>query len=343
MYVWPRPCHSLDAGDVPMTAWLMVLVLWPAWLSAATYYVSPDGADSASGSEAAPFRTLNHGVKGLQPGDTLLINSGTYAEALRNVIPGGTSWSAPVTVAAAPGQTVTLKPPAGTDMILYFAGATRQYIIVDGLILDGTHITVSGIVIGHEGMHPADSAHHLRIINTEVKSIPKTGIDVRKGADFNEFVRLRVHDTGLSGTGHGLYIHSNANVGERSRIYHNGKCGIQFFDLDGGVHHNVFRYNQVYDNGKGSQGGQFDTACRAGLWVGAGTGTRVYNNVIWGNALFGVVVGPGASKAQIAHNTLSANGALGLVVQGGAHGMRSKIILSLRMARDRNWRRAARP
>ena len=77
---------------------------------AVTYYTATDGNESNSGSEASPFRTINKGVSGLKPGDTLYIKSGTYAEALRNAIPGGTSWSNPVTVAAMPGHTVTLRP-----------------------------------------------------------------------------------------------------------------------------------------------------------------------------------------------------------------------------------------
>src|SRR5262249_18330399 len=59
-----------------------------------TYYVSPTGSDSNPGTFARPFATVNRGVRVLRPGDTLLVRKGTYPEALRNVIPSGTSWSA---------------------------------------------------------------------------------------------------------------------------------------------------------------------------------------------------------------------------------------------------------
>ena len=65
-----------------------------------TYYVSTTGADDNSGAYQHPFRTINKGVRVLKPGDTLSIRRGAYAEALRSVIPSGTSWKSPVTVAA---------------------------------------------------------------------------------------------------------------------------------------------------------------------------------------------------------------------------------------------------
>jgi parallel beta helix pectate lyase-like protein len=283
-------------------------------VDAATYYTAKTGNDANPGTAAAPFLTVNKGVRGLRPGDTLLIKSGTYAEALRNTIPGGTSWSAPVTVAAYPGHTVTLRPNAGTDIILLFAKASQHHITVDGLILDGTNISVSGIII-ESGTDPAKTAHHIRIKNTEVKNTPETGIGVRKLSQFNEFINLRVHRTGLSGTGHGFYIHSSNNVIEHSRIYDNSKCGTQFFDLTGGVNHNTLRYNQVYNNGLGPDGSQ---ACRVGVWIGAGTGTLAYNNLIWKNRGHGIMIGGGAANAQVYNNTTSGNGAYGLYINLGA-------------------------
>jgi parallel beta helix pectate lyase-like protein/uncharacterized protein DUF1565 len=286
-------------------------------VDAATYYTAKTGNDANPGTAAAPFLTVNKGVRGLRPGDTLLIRSGTYAEALRNTIPGGTSWSAPVTVAAYPGEPVTLRPNTGADLILYFSGATKHHIIVDGLILDGTNISVSGIIIDHE-TDATKTSHHIRIKNTEVKNIPAIGIGVRKLSQFNEFINLRVHRTGLSGTGHGFYIHSDNNLVEYSRIYDNGKCGIQFYDVDGGVDHNIFRYNDVYNNGYGLQGGQYGTTCTTGLWIGAGTDTLVYNNLVWKNKGNGIMVGGGAANAQIYNNTIYANGSRGLYINGGA-------------------------
>jgi hypothetical protein len=297
-------------------ALLLLGSVWAGSTHAATYYVATSGHDANPGTEASPMRTLNKGVTKLHPGDTLYVKSGTYVEALNNKIPGGTSWSNPVTVAAYPGDSVTLRPSAGTSAILYFAGADRQYIVVDGLILDGMYMNKGhGILIGHAGTNPAQGAHHIRIKNTEIKNIPQSGVDLRIGSDFNELLNLRVHDTGLSGTGHGFYIHSHHNVVEQSQIYDNKKCGIQFYHEYGPVNHNIFRYNQVSNNGKG---GSTRNPCRTGLWVGAGTGMLVYNNLIWDNQDRGLVVDNGVSDAKVCHNIIYGNGSTGLYIYGRA-------------------------
>jgi hypothetical protein len=301
----------------PLSAFLYGVVLSGSLLGVnlghtATYYVATSGHDANPGTEASPMRTLNEGVTKLHPGDTLYVKSGTYAEALNNEIPGGTSWSNPVTVAAYPGHSVTLRPKAGTSNILYFAGADRQYIVVDGLILDGTNINDHGILIGHAGSSSIQGAHHIRIKNTEVKNITQNGVDIRRGSDFNELLNLRVHNTGLSGVGHGFYIHSHHNVVEQSHIYDNKKCGIQFHHESGPVNYNIFRYNQVYNNA------QLNQSCKTALWIGAGSGTLAYNNLIWNNQDRGLVIAAGAFNAKVYHNTIYGNGGYGLYVISGA-------------------------
>jgi len=47
-------------------------------LMAVTWYVSPDGNDSHSGSYQSPWQTIQHGADRLQPGDTLIIRDGVY-------------------------------------------------------------------------------------------------------------------------------------------------------------------------------------------------------------------------------------------------------------------------
>lgn len=52
-------------------------------VEAATYYVSPTGNDSASGtSQSTPWATFNRSWQSLQPGDTLLLMDGTYYQSI---------------------------------------------------------------------------------------------------------------------------------------------------------------------------------------------------------------------------------------------------------------------
>src|SRR5207247_6573532 len=100
------------------------------------YYVATTGSDSNAGTLASAFRTVNKGVSVLTPGDTVFVRAGTYNEALESsTMPGGTSWSAPITIAAYPGETVTLRPTNSVRVIGFYT-ANQKYIIVKGFILD---------------------------------------------------------------------------------------------------------------------------------------------------------------------------------------------------------------
>ncbi|MBC8449578.1 MAG: DUF1565 domain-containing protein [Chloroflexi bacterium] len=74
---------------------------------AAHYYVAPAGDDGNPGSEDLPWRTLQHAVESVGPGDTIIVQPGTYAGA--RIEHSGTA-AAPITLQAAPGEKVL---PAG--------------------------------------------------------------------------------------------------------------------------------------------------------------------------------------------------------------------------------------
>lgn len=60
------------------------------------------GADANPGTEAAPWRTINHALKNLSPGDTLYLRGGTYYENVYCAVAGRPD--APVTVRSFPGE-----------------------------------------------------------------------------------------------------------------------------------------------------------------------------------------------------------------------------------------------
>src|SRR5260370_12843346 len=49
----------------------------------ATYYVSPNGSDSAAGTLASPWRTIQKAASTLQPGQTAIVAAGNYGERVR--------------------------------------------------------------------------------------------------------------------------------------------------------------------------------------------------------------------------------------------------------------------
>jgi parallel beta-helix repeat protein len=267
------------------------------------FHVSPSGSDAYPGTEARPFRTLRKGVSVLSPGATLYVKSGTYAESLNNVIPGGRSWSEPVTVAAYPGHKVILKPPVGSGFALHFQGASQAYIVISGLTVDASNVTYGAVKITRGS--PGDAAHHIRLIDSEIRDAPENGILTTGSAHSNEFIRLTVHSNGgvLKGRiqGYGFYLATDNNLVEECDIYSNAKGGIQIYWRDGPVHGNVIRGSRVTGNG-------------SGVILTRGSRHLAYNNLIHGNERFGLKVDYGAKDARVLNNTIYGNGLYGIYI-----------------------------
>ncbi|MGE3539044.1 MAG: right-handed parallel beta-helix repeat-containing protein [Candidatus Tectimicrobiota bacterium] len=285
---------------------------------AATYYVATTGDDNATGTGAQPLRTLRKGAGKLRAGDTLIIKAGTYRETLLDVFPSGTSWSQAVTVRAEQGATVTLSPPAKTDLFLSFVGSNTQYIIFDGLIIDGQKIASYGVYI-------SDGAEHIRLVNCTVKNALRQGILVSPGQQpgntrgcCNEFLNINVHDNGTQRQEHGIYVATSNNLIEHSRFYRNAGYGVSIYHAHGGVNNNIIRYSEVYDNNV------FGNA--AGVVLASGTNNAAYNNLIWNNRSGMVIASSGAKvyNNTIYNNNRAGGDDIGIVIQKGATGVAVK-------------------
>lgn len=108
--------------------------------SPTTRHVAVDGAvatpgDCSGGTSTAPWRSIEHGMRCLRPGDTLVVHGGTYRERVLPIVRPGRP-DAPITVTAAPGE----RP------------------VVEGLVrLDGpSHWTVRGIDVTNDGQPYGD-------------------------------------------------------------------------------------------------------------------------------------------------------------------------------------------
>lgn len=76
-------------------------------LSAADYYVSPGGNDSATGAITEPWATFTKAISELSAGDTLMIRGGSYAEKLQLNGLSGTAL-APIVISNFTGETVII-------------------------------------------------------------------------------------------------------------------------------------------------------------------------------------------------------------------------------------------
>jgi len=256
---------------------------------ATDYYVATNGSNSNPGTISQPFLTIAKGVSVLTPGDTLFVRSGTYAESLLNTIPGGTSWSSPVTIEAYPGEAVTIQPPSGASFALRFSYSNEQYIIVQGFTIDARNVTYDAVKITDSSSEGA--ASHIKIADCEIENAPQQGILTTDGADYNEFIGLNVHNNGTTWLDHGMYIATAYNLVDSCNVHDNAGYGINIDSVGSTV-----RNCELHDNGTAGVWG-------AGIVVAAGcTNVQIYNNLIWNNN-GGIQIDYGETNTSIYNNT----------------------------------------
>ena len=280
-----------------------------------TYWVATTGSESntclQARTEDTPKLTITSGASCLTPGDTLFVKAGTYAEQLTDEIPGGTSWSAPVTVRANTGETVTIAPGAGGDGAVYFTSAASQYIILDGINLDGTGETTGhGIIIN-------GAANHIRVQNAEIKNFWNTGILVAgPTANDNEFINLKVHDNGTrpdqSSQNHGIWIETDNNLIEGCTVCNHTGHGIYVFSANAWQPNNNFIHrNLVYNN----------TTIGIGMY---GASNTARNNIVYDSTNAGIKVS--GTTANVTFNTIYSISEVGGYSEAGSgHTWRNNI------------------
>jgi hypothetical protein len=114
--------------------------------SGATYSVAPEGDDGNDGSSSHPWATIQRGLREAQPGDTIVVEPGSYAAA--SFVRGGTT-GAPITLKA---DGVVKLAGNGTGAGLLVSGIS--YVVIDGFDItnfqfgieldDVTDVTVTG-------------------------------------------------------------------------------------------------------------------------------------------------------------------------------------------------------
>ena len=133
------------ACNVTLAANTTVTANYIAPTSAATYYVSGSGSDSADGlTIATAFLTLQHAASMTQPGDTVYVMNGTYI----NSCPSCDVLD--ITISGTAGNWITYKAYPGQTPIISFNGwegiffePTAAYIEVNGFTVIGNNANVT--------------------------------------------------------------------------------------------------------------------------------------------------------------------------------------------------------
>lgn len=250
-------------------------------------------------------------------------------------IPAGTSWSNMVHIKAYPGETVRLKP-SGTDFVTYLGSAYHpRYIEFDGLIFDGADVISYTFKIESGPGYDADHirAVNCEFIGP-TNPIGSTGSTIiiysspgnESGAGFNEFINNRVHDGGRPtlNQDHGFYIGSSDNLFDGNDVYHSAGFSIHVWnhfvargEMTTKPARNVIRNNRVHDSIVGSSTG-------GGILLGTDIDSQVYNNVVWNiQKTGGGTAGINAyisTSAQIYNNTVFGDALYGILVDSGSSG-----------------------
>ena len=98
-------------------------------------YIAPNGSDSNSGTKGSPWRSLYASIRKLRPGNTLYVRGGTYNFENENIIAARGTSSAPITIAAYPGETPVFRGVETQSIFMWFRNA--RYITVKGLTVYG--------------------------------------------------------------------------------------------------------------------------------------------------------------------------------------------------------------
>jgi hypothetical protein len=290
-----------------------------------TYFVSPNGDDGATGSEAQPWVSFQHAVETTGAGDTVCFRDGVYRlEDTVFITQSGTA-EAPITFIAYPGEWSILDGRGDIGGILILpqytsyvriSGFTIQNFTDWGIELSGEnryvhldHLTITGgeaavrFTYGDSSESPPTEGpvEHITLEDSLIHGSQYSAVDCTPGPCNHMIVRrVEVYGTGM--TGEAFYGSDGIEFArgypvlvEDCYIHDNGGDGIDLNlrDYDGYATGVVVRRNRVVRNALNG----------IKLWAGG----RIENNVVWGQGNSALWLGTLHSKLEVVNNTVAYN------------------------------------
>jgi len=279
-----------------------------------TFYVATTGDDTAAGSAASPWRTLQRAARDVQPGDLIVVRPGRYTGFVLGWDgPQNGTAANPIVFQGEPGATIESRNLRTADGI-NLEGAS--YIVIEGFaVQNGGTITRAGI--------RSVTNHHVVIRNNQIDNAGRWGILT----GFSDDVTIENNVTSRSQIEHGIYV-SNACVNavvRNNHVWGNAANGIHMNgDLSQGgnglILNALVEKNVIYDNGR--SGG-------SGINGDGLQNSRILNNVLYNNHASGISLyridgADGAKNNLVAHNTIlmASDGRWALNIQNGSTGNR---------------------
>lgn len=157
-------CHGHCTGSLIAWAYFLVTVSVSGHALATDWYVNGSAGSGGSGTQSAPFKTIQQGLNAAQPGDVVHVHGGTYAEGLTTTTHGTAAH--PITVQSMPGESVIITGTSGERLQL--AG---NYWIFDGLTIDQNGILEDAVEI---------KAHDIILRHLEIRNGRREGISIEQ-------------------------------------------------------------------------------------------------------------------------------------------------------------------
>jgi len=236
--------------------------------------VAPDGDDAAAGSVEDPWRTLQHAADSVLPGDTVVVQKGTYREEVKL----GRSGEAelPITFVAASEAVVldggdelggAFTIDGGTSYVrlegfrlrnyrvwnISLEGANRD-IVIAGIDSSGGEVGIH-MTLGEHGKPEQGPVENLTIRDSDLHDHHFGGIDCTPGPCNNLLIsNVRVHHNGEAGEwgADGIAVEMGEEIViDGCQVYENGGDGIDLNSRDEGPVSGIeVRGCQVWDNGR---------------------------------------------------------------------------------------------
>lgn len=268
------------------------------------YVVAPGGSDSAAGTVAAPWQTLQRAANAVQAGDTVSVRAGTYAGF--DLRTSGTS-AAPIVFQADPGVTINRQESVRNRDGINLEGAS--YVTIQGF-------TVTGVP--EAGIRSVENSH-VTIRNNVTDRNAVWGIFT----GFSDDLLIEGNTASNSAQQHGIYVSNSGDrpVVRNNVVFGNRASGIQLnADIssggDGIITGALIEGNTIYDNGR--TGG-------SAINLDGVQGSTIRNNLMYNNHASGISLfqqdGGGPSSGDlVVNNTIlvASDGRWALNLQNGA-------------------------